>query len=171
MHRTTVTPGGTCITPSSGGGNGAPVGLLGTTGGLNTSNNAVIPTPSASTSLTASPSATPFTPASAASPPAPASSAPPPFVQNRQLCDEEPGILALQQWLNANGYPLAQTGAGSPGKETDIFGPHTYEALIQFQAAHRLPATGFLGPLTRAALTNASTTAAAATTTATSTGQ
>lgn len=79
------------------------------------------------------------------------------FTLNRQLWDEGPDILALQQWLNANGFQLAAAGAGSPGNETDIFGPHTYQAPVRFQAAHSLPATGFLGPITRAALTNAST--------------
>jgi peptidoglycan hydrolase-like protein with peptidoglycan-binding domain len=61
-------------------------------------------------------------------------------------------ILQLQQWLNTNGYPLAQTGVGSPGQETDIFGPHTYRAPLKFQAAHDLPQTGYFGPLTRAAI-------------------
>ena len=74
------------------------------------------------------------------------------FSQNLQLWDQGPDILALQQWLNANGYPLAQTGPGSPGQETDIFGPHTYRALVQFQAVHGIPSTGFFGPLTRAAI-------------------
>jgi len=78
------------------------------------------------------------------------------FTQNRQLWDEGPDILALQQWLNANGYPLVSTGWGSPGYETDTFGLHTYAALIKFQQAHELPATGFFGSLTRAAI-NAST--------------
>ena len=85
----------------------------------------------------------------------------PTFNVNHQLWDEGPDILQLQQWLNANGYPVAQTGAGSPGNETNIFGPHTYHALINFQAAHDLPQTGYFGPLTRAAI--ASTGASSAT--------
>ena len=63
-----------------------------------------------------------------------------------------PDILLIQQFLNTHGYVLTPTGPGSPGQETDIFGPHTYQALIKFQEAHGLPATGFLGPLTRAAI-------------------
>ena len=78
------------------------------------------------------------------------------FTVNHQLWDEGPDILALQQWLNTHGYVLTQTGNGSPGQETDIFGPHTYWALVKFQADHGLPSTGFFGPLARAAI-NAST--------------
>jgi peptidoglycan hydrolase-like protein with peptidoglycan-binding domain len=74
------------------------------------------------------------------------------FAQNR-LWDAGPDILALQQFLNSNGFVLAPSGTGSPGHETAVFGPRTYQALEQLQAAHGLPATGFLGPLTRAAIT------------------
>jgi predicted GH43/DUF377 family glycosyl hydrolase len=70
--------------------------------------------------------------------------------QNHQLWDQGPDILALQQFLNRDGFPVAVTGVGSPGHETDIFGSHTFRALVSFQASHLLPPTGFLGPLTRA---------------------
>jgi hypothetical protein len=69
--------------------------------------------------------------------------------QNRQLNDKGDDILALQKFLNVNGFTVAQNGPGSVGNETLIFGLHTYRALVQFQSAHGLPATGFLGPLTR----------------------
>jgi hypothetical protein len=72
------------------------------------------------------------------------------FSINRQLWSEGPDILALQQFLNAHGFTIATTGPGSPGQETDFFGLKTYQALAKFQAAHNLPATGYLGPLTRA---------------------
>jgi hypothetical protein len=72
------------------------------------------------------------------------------FTQNGQLWDEGPDILALQRFLNTHGYILTPTGNGSPGNETDIFGPHTYRALIKFQSANNLPPTGYFGPLTRA---------------------
>jgi hypothetical protein len=72
------------------------------------------------------------------------------LTQNHQLWDTGPDILSLQQWLNANGYPLTQSGIGSPGNETDSFGPLTLDALTAFQQANGLPATGYLGPLTRA---------------------
>ena len=67
-----------------------------------------------------------------------------PFLISRQLWDEGPDILSLQQWFNANGFPLASTGPGSPGNETITFGLHTYAALIKFQEANNLPATGLL---------------------------
>jgi peptidoglycan hydrolase-like protein with peptidoglycan-binding domain len=40
----------------------------------------------------------------------------------------------------------------SRGHETDYFGLKTFQALKRFQKAHGLPATGYLGPLTRAAI-------------------
>jgi hypothetical protein len=70
--------------------------------------------------------------------------------QNRQLNDRGADIRSLQKVLNANGFVVAESGPGSAGNETSIFGIHTYRALIEFQSAHGLPATGFLGPLTRA---------------------
>jgi len=65
-------------------------------------------------------------------------------------------IQSLQQFLNAQGFMVAQSGAGSPGEETTVFGNHTYQALIKFQAAHGLPTTGFFGPLTREEATSLS---------------
>lgn len=82
------------------------------------------------------------------------------FTLNRQLWDVGPDILLLQQFLNTHGIPLVSTGWGSPANETDTFGLHTYAALIKFQEAHGLPATGFFGPLTRAAIAGMSTTTA-----------
>lgn len=71
---------------------------------------------------------------------------------NLQLWDRSSDVLSLQQTLNGSGYPVALSGPGSRGKETDIFGPLTYRALISFQKAHGVPATGFLGPLTRSVI-------------------
>lgn len=42
-------------------------------------------------------------------------------------------VRALQQFLNNNGYTVAQSGAGSPGNETDYFGPATERALAEYQ--------------------------------------
>jgi peptidoglycan hydrolase-like protein with peptidoglycan-binding domain len=47
-----------------------------------------------------------------------------------------PDVLQLQKYLNAQGFFVAQSGAGSIGKETNYFGLLTYKALIKFQEAH-----------------------------------
>lgn len=72
------------------------------------------------------------------------------FSQNHQLWDRGADIAALQQFLNAQGFVVAQIGPGSAGHETTLFGLLTYNALLKYQAAHDLPATGYFGPTTRA---------------------
>src|SRR3989304_5376263 len=68
-------------------------------------------------------------------------------------------VKALQQWLNANGYPVSATGAGSPGNESTYFGAKTKAALAKYQAAKGIsPAVGYFGPITRASLASATTT-------------
>jgi hypothetical protein len=59
-------------------------------------------------------------------------------------------IKTLQQYLNLKGYTVATTGVGSKGKETTMFGALTKKALMKLQKANGIPATGNLGPLTRA---------------------
>lgn len=60
-------------------------------------------------------------------------------------------VLQLQKLLNDSGYILAETGAGSPGNETIIFGDRTHAALIRYQSENGVePAIGYFGPITRA---------------------
>ncbi len=62
----------------------------------------------------------------------------------------DPGVRALQQFLNKGGYTVAETGPGSVGNESDYFGPATHRALIAFQQARGItPASGYYGPRTR----------------------
>jgi peptidoglycan hydrolase-like protein with peptidoglycan-binding domain len=79
-----------------------------------------------------------------------------PFTRNLSLYDQGPDVLALQQFLNAQEFPVTQSGPGSPGNETSFFGLATYYALVKYQAANGLPATGYFGPETRAFIANIS---------------
>src|SRR3989338_3537001 len=73
------------------------------------------------------------------------------FTRNLFLVRSGADVRALQQFLNAGGFAVAATGAGSPGKETSYFGPATRAAVIRFQKANSIaPAVGYFGPLTRA---------------------
>ena len=54
-----------------------------------------------------------------------------------------PQVKALQQWLNANGFPVNPSGQpGGPGTETEYFGAATLAALQKFQAANGLVSSG-----------------------------
>jgi peptidoglycan hydrolase-like protein with peptidoglycan-binding domain len=112
--------------------------------------SSVSTTPPAAPARVASSTAPSFTPA--------ATSSWSLFPNNEQLWDAGAEIRSLQKFLNTHGFPLVSSGRGSPGNETEFFDALTYAALAKFQAANGLPATGFLGPLTRAALASTSTT-------------
>lgn len=67
------------------------------------------------------------------------------------MVDEE--VRLLQKYLNTNGFVIAESGPGSLGNETAIFGPKTMAAVIRFQRVNSIsPAIGFVGPITRAAM-------------------
>lgn len=63
----------------------------------------------------------------------------------------DPDVLDLQRYLNSHGSPVAATGAGSSGNETNYFGPATKAAVIHWQTVNGIsPAAGYFGPLSRA---------------------
>jgi hypothetical protein len=64
-------------------------------------------------------------------------------------------VKELQKYLNNNGFPVAISGAGSKGKETNYFGVLTKNALVRFQMAHNIyPAKGYFGKITRSFVNN-----------------
>jgi len=59
-------------------------------------------------------------------------------------------VKLLQQFLNSHGFTVSQTGAGSSGNETTLFGGLTRAALAKFQQSVGIsPAAGYFGPLTK----------------------
>ena len=60
-----------------------------------------------------------------------------------------PEVKELQNFLNTNSFPVASSGAGSPGKETTTFGTKTKKAVILFQKANKITPNGLFGPMTR----------------------
>lgn len=80
-------------------------------------------------------------------------------------------VMCLQKTLNANGYAVAASGAGSPGNESSYFGPATKAALAKFQAAKGVtPSVGYFGPKTRTAIASVAAPVAGGTTTPTTPG-
>ncbi len=62
-------------------------------------------------------------------------------------------VKRLQEWLNKNGFKVAESGLGSLGNETTYFGDKTKQAIISYQFSRKIdPASGFFGPKTRAVL-------------------
>lgn len=85
-------------------------------------------------------------------------SARPVFNRDLKIGDKGPDVKKLQQYLNQRGFIVATSGNGSPGQETELFGPGTAEALKKFQEAYAeillkpyglSEGTGFLGEKTR----------------------
>jgi hypothetical protein len=59
-------------------------------------------------------------------------------------------VVALQTWLIANGFNIPSIASGAAAK--GYFGAQTKAAVQRYQASRGIPSTGFVGPLTRAAL-------------------
>ena len=62
------------------------------------------------------------------------------YVEYR-LGDSHPDIKEAQELLNQTTCPVATTGSGSPGQETEYFGSLTRQAVLCFQQEHNLPIT------------------------------
>ncbi len=58
------------------------------------------------------------------------------FVRILRMRSAGEDVRQLQRFLNANGFPVAENGPGSPGNETQYFGIMTYTALKKFQETH-----------------------------------
>lgn len=72
------------------------------------------------------------------------------FKRDLKLGMQGSDVLALQKYLNANGYTISSTGYGSKGRETNYFGKATQIALIRFQKDKGIkPAAGYFGVVTR----------------------
>jgi len=67
------------------------------------------------------------------------------FSANLTVGSKGADVTALQTALIAGGYSI-------PAGATGYFGSQTKAAVMKYQAANGVPATGFVGPLTRAAL-------------------
>lgn len=72
------------------------------------------------------------------------------FTRDLELGMSGADVKELQKYLNGAGYIVANSGVGSIGHETTLFGDLTKIALKKFQTANKIsPATGYFGPLTR----------------------
>lgn len=157
-HAVTVTPTGTaCETGGSGGGGSGGGGGGGGGGGS--------PTPAPTPAPTPTSTPTPAPPLAVAPPaqPAPAPVSAFTFASDLKFGDVSEDVRQLQQFLNANGYTVAESGPGSSGNETSKFGPATKRAVAAYQAANSIPTTGYVGPKTRAAMNAAGAAAPAPT--------
>ncbi|HRH30747.1 MAG TPA: peptidoglycan-binding domain-containing protein [Candidatus Paceibacterota bacterium] len=64
-------------------------------------------------------------------------------------------VMELQKALNAKGFVVSTTGAGSVGMESTYFGAKTKTAVMAFQSANMLTADGVVGAMTGAKLASA----------------
>lgn len=57
-------------------------------------------------------------------------------------------VKTLQEYLNQNGFRISSSGPGSPGNETEFFGPATDLAVKRWQTSNGLKPDGIVGPVT-----------------------
>ena len=78
------------------------------------------------------------------------------FAKNMVVGSKGADVKSLQRILNSDSdTKVASTGAGSPGKETTLFGPATKKAIQKFQIKYKISGPGktgygVFGPKTRA---------------------
>ncbi len=154
----TITPNTTLCTPvaTGGGGGGGYIALATTVAVTPAVTTATTPVVVATTPVTPAVPATPAVPGKA--PAIPATPASPALIAatkaitvNLSVGKKGTGAKTLQQFLNSQGFVVAVSGAGSPGKETTLFGNATKAALAKWQKSVGIsPATGDFGPKTRA---------------------
>jgi peptidoglycan hydrolase-like protein with peptidoglycan-binding domain len=73
------------------------------------------------------------------------------FTRNLTIGSTGNDVKQLQIFLNARGYTVSTSGAGSKGNETTYFGPATQRAVASYQRANGInPPAGYFGPTTRA---------------------
>ena len=58
------------------------------------------------------------------------------FTQNHKMGQTGGDIMNIQKYMNANGFAVSATGAGSPGNETSYFGSRTKAAVVAWQNAN-----------------------------------
>lgn len=74
------------------------------------------------------------------------------FTRNLTVGSSGADVKCLQAAMNAMGYTVATSGAGSPGNESTYFGPKTLAAVKAYQAAQGWTPANQVGPMTRAKL-------------------
>ena len=81
------------------------------------------------------------------------------FTLNHSQGDQGGEVMDVQKFMNAKGFTVSATGAGSPGNETSFFGSRTQQAVVAWQNANAASVltpvgltsgTGFWGPSSRA---------------------
>lgn len=58
------------------------------------------------------------------------------FTRQLKIGDKGEDVRRLQIFLNTHGCSVAKKGAGSPGKETVLFGPALKAAIVRCQQAN-----------------------------------